>query len=223
MNPEKPMKLDIRIRLAALCILILPLSPHPAVAVAPATQSATDPSPRQTVEYWNKAAETWTVEQAMQIYYFSDENSKRFSQEMAIQLIPLERLQKGVREKWGFDAEQNICRVCGSDSIQDDQAATETLQGDHVVVRFKDDVCVPLPMIKVNGIWKLDEPTFVRGLGDTLPTAETNVKAATSILQQALADFEAGKFTSVDDLARSLDKSFDALAPLAPLDFDKKK
>jgi hypothetical protein len=192
-----------------------------AQAVSPSTQPALDQlSPRQTVEYWNKAAETWTVEQAMQIYYFSDENSKRFAREMAISLIPEERLQKDVREKWGVDAEQKICRVCSSDSVEDDQAATETLRGDHAVVRFKDDVCVPLPMLKVNGIWKLDIATLARGLGDTLPTAETNIKAATSILQQAVADFEAGKFTSVDDLARSLDKSLNALAPL---DLDKKK
>ncbi len=202
-------------------VAVLSVAAKNARAEAPPVPSTQPLGVKETLVAWNQSAADWTTDQAMQMYFFDDAASKRFASELADALLPQEQLQKLVRDKWGADAETKVCRECSSDTIADDQAATVSVHGGHTIVRFKDDVCAPVPMCRVNGEWKLDLKTLIPMLGQTFPAAEKNVIATTPILKKALADLKAGKFATADELAKSLEKQLgDATTTL---DFGQQK
>jgi hypothetical protein len=183
-------------RIALPMILVLLVTPVVALAnYAPTTA----PSPKEVLKSWTHDAPTWTLEQALATMEFHGDKEAAYAKACAIEEIAENRLQDVVLKKWGKAAEQAMARACITDTAEDDDAATEKIDGDHAVIEFKEETKMdPLPMVKVGGQWKLDVAADVKDLGDQLGSSEKYSMAVATVFDECTRDQAADTYKTAD-------------------------
>jgi hypothetical protein len=217
----KSRSLHRRTKLSQLFLCLLPasiVSPWAVVTRAdpPTTAPAANEDPaakevRDTLVQWNKLSPTWTLAELRKIEHTENDREAIYSDYIAHEGWEECKVQKAVRDKWGSEAEAKFAHICTTDTIEDDQAADVTVDGNKAQVTFKAKEITPLPMIKIDGHWLLDMHTFFdQQSKDNADFDKNNVHTAT-LMKQAAADIAAGKFDDADAFLADFKTKFQAL------------
>jgi hypothetical protein len=152
-------------------------------------------SPKATLAGWTQHVGDWDIEQTLKIYSFSGDKQAAFARALAGQALTQGKLQKLVRDRWGEKAEAAVARAISDDTLEDDLAAAEKIDGDHATLTFKDETRLPpLWMVKVGREWKVDVPAYAREVGDDLEAPIQLLGQTTAIVQAGLDGLKTGRF-----------------------------
>lgn len=192
-------------RLIQKAFVLAALMAGHAYAKAPAT-------PKEALIGWTEHAASWSLDEGLRVYHARGEKEAKFARAMAGQALIEAKLAKVVRDKWGKDAELAVARAISNDTVEDDQATTETIDGDRATLSFKDEANLPtLYLVKVNGEWKLDVAAFIHELGDQAASAEQYLNRSTKLVQTVVDDLKADKFKDSATVTSYLKSEFNKL------------
>jgi hypothetical protein len=176
----------------------------------PATQPDVVPlSPKDTMLDWVDHLPSMSVDDLLRTYAYSGDNQKALAQVIAEQVVAIAKLQKAVDVKWGKDSEATVLHACSTDTREDDEQAKETINGDHAVITFKLDSISPLPLIRVDGQWKLDIAAYVSQVGDHLNDVEASTRQITAIVNSATTAVAGDKYSDAAHLAQDIESQIE--------------
>jgi RNA polymerase sigma factor (sigma-70 family) len=179
----------------------------------PVTQPA-PLTPAEQLANWQDEFEVWTADQALAAAYKVDNDSQRsIAHALAAQSVAEERLAKLVRQKWGATAEVAVAHAFNTDTRDDDATAKYTIDGDHAKVIFKSDAIEDLLLVRDNGTWKIDVAAYQQMFGPNAPDVIRSTLQSVPILETAIADVTAGKYSSSDQLLADLKGQISKIAP----------
>jgi len=184
-----------------------------AVRAGPTTAPASDDvsTPRGIAKYWNRRCADWNLDQMLQVFNANSDAEKRLARALAEQSLVVAKLQKDVRKQWGKSGETLVAHAALTDTVDDDDAAAEQLNGDHATLTFKDENLTPLFLIKSGGQWKIDIAAYIAAFNGDAAKLERLCRQANKSIEQLSSYFAAGKFESAQELASAITKAMDAL------------
>jgi hypothetical protein len=169
-------------------------------------------TPKATLAGWTRDVDSWNLERALQVYHAQGDTEAKFARSMAEQALAEAKLQRAVRDKWGKDVERAVARAITNDTPEDDEAATEKIDGDHATLTFKEETHLPvLYLVKVDNHWKLEVGAFMRDLGDQLERSRQFLQRSTQVVQTAVNALKENKYKGSDDLLVYLKAEYDKL------------
>lgn len=183
----------------ALCLLVW--------ICAESACSRSDPAPpglRATLKSWNIEAEEKTAEDIMPWYQASTDNELRLARSFANQTISTARLLRVVKVRWGHDPETVIAHLCFTETPEDDNAATVTVQGDHATLNFGALNIAPLRLVKTDGAWRVDMPQYVGAYGARLQSTITYCDRSSKVFDKITADIVSGAISTSKDAINAL-------------------
>lgn len=179
---------------------------------APAALGEPADSPKAALAGWTRHVGEWDVERALKIYSFAGQKQAAFARALAEQALAQGKLQKVVRDRWGVKAELAVARAIADDTLEDDLAATEQIDGDHATLTFKDEAHLqPLWMVKVDREWKIDIAAYAHDFGDDLEAPIQFLGQTTAVVDAGLDGLRTGRFKDNDALVNYLKVKYEQL------------
>jgi hypothetical protein len=175
-----------------------------AVADLPATQpNVSRMSPKEIILFFD-GLDSVNIDQLMGTYQMSGADQIMIGKSLAEFDSEMLKLMKSVRDKWGKDAETAVVRSCQQSTVQDDQDAKETIDGDRATVKYKRDELPVIPFIRADGQWKLDVGRLVEQSGQSPSQFTSGVLQSTVIIKSTATSLVQGKYSSVDQLVKEI-------------------
>lgn len=169
-------------------------------------------SPKATLVGWTKHVGDWNIEQLLKIYSVHGDKEASFARALADLALVEGKLQKTVRNRWGPKAELAVARAIAVDTLEDDLAADEKIDGEHAIVTLKAETRLPpLLLVKVNGQWKIDVAAYMRDIGDDMAPAVQLLGQTTAIVQAAVDGLNSGRFKDNDAVVDYLKLKIDQI------------
>ena len=170
-------------------------------------------SPKATLAGWTQHMGDWNIDQLLKIYSVHGDKEASFARALADLALAEGKLQKVVRNQWGQKAELAVARAIVADTLEDDLAADEKIDGEHATVTLKAETRLPpLLLVKVNGQWKIDIAAYMRGIGDDEAPAVQLLGQTTAVVQAAMDGLKSGRFKDNDAVVDYLKLKYDQLA-----------
>lgn len=174
-------------------------------------------SPKATLAGWTRHVGDWNIEQSLKIYSVHGDKEASFARALADLALSQGKLQKMVRDRWGQRAELTVARAIAADTLEDDLAADEKIDGDHATVILKPETRLPpLLLVKVNGQWKIDVAAYMREIGDDLTPAVQLLGQTTAIVQAGVDGLKSGRFKDNDAVVDYLKLKLDQITTGRP-------
>jgi hypothetical protein len=101
--------------------------------------------------------------------------------------------------------------MVGADTIEDDQSAKITVEGDHATVTFKPKEIQATSLIKVDGKWLIDMHAMFTQFLKQNPDLDTNNLQTAKLMKQTATDIKDGKFDDADSFFADFKAKYDAL------------
>jgi hypothetical protein len=169
-------------------------------------------SPKATLAGWTQHIGGWNIDQLLTIYSVHGDKEASFARALADLALAQGKLQKVVRRQWGPKAELAVARSIAIDTLEDDLAADEKIDGEHATVTLKAETRLPpLWLVKVNGQWKIDVAAYMRGIGDDVAPAVQLLGQTTAVVQAAVDGLKSGRFKDNDAVVDYLKLKFDQI------------
>jgi hypothetical protein len=166
---------------------------------------------RDTLIGWNKVCSTWTEADYRKLYYTTSAKESTHTDYEARQDWEQGKAQQLVRDKWGPIIEARFAHAYSTDTIEDDQTAQITIDGDHATIVWQEKVIEKTKMIKVDGHWLMDmHATFDRDLLED-PEPDKDGMKMESLMRQCAADIAAGTFKTANAFISDFEKKYDEL------------
>jgi hypothetical protein len=177
----------------------------------PATQpSAPAKGPKEQLIEWQKTFASMDVDTAMPAYHTESDAEVALARVIADWAITESKVQGAVRDKWGAAVESAFAHVNDTDTMEDDQSSTVEIDGDRATISFKSTTIDPLPMILVDGQWRMDVHAMSQKLGKDVAATEKYDYQATSLLNDAAKDIASEKYPNaaafLNDFQQKMDK-----------------
>jgi hypothetical protein len=157
--------------------------------------------------------EDWTSAEAQKAYHATTDEQKKLAQAMSEQLVAEAKLQKAVRDKWGKDAEATFAHLIGGTTHEDDQAATETGDGDHAIIHWSVDGVGPMFMVRVNNQWKIDVTVYAHNIGSALQRYLRYSEQSTTVYEDAIEALSKNVYTNAEQLANYVKGELEKIDP----------
>jgi hypothetical protein len=192
------MRIPCIVLAAGLCMMLA----LPASADQPATAPvADDPAVkevRDTLLGWDKTGADMSLEQTRKLLHADNEREMLYADYLAHESWQETKTQEAVRRKWGSEIEAKFAHLCGSSTLEDDQAADIKVTGDHAAVNWPIKELSTQYLVKVDGKWVVDiHPSFVAQLKDD-PLLDKHHVHTARMMKQAAEDIVAGKYDDAD-------------------------
>jgi hypothetical protein len=158
----------------------------------PATQSE---SPKQALKDQDAAAKSGNVDADLAFYLAEGDQQKKLAHSIAVGDVAVAKLEAAVQKEFGKDLAAAVVRAAGSEAIAALDSASEKVDGDHAVVRFKDEAAVP--MVRADGKWKISLGEWVKGTKtEQVEQLITSMEKLTAEVQHITSLVEHEKFRS---------------------------
>ena len=164
---------------------------------------------RDTLIEWNKLGSTWAeADYRKKLYYTANAKESTHTDYEARQDWEQGKAQILIRDKWGPAIEARFAHAYSTDTIEDDQTAQITVNGDHATIVWQERVIEKTAMIKVDGYWLMDmHATFDRDLLED-PEPEKDGAQMEALMKQCAADVTAGTFKDPNAFIRDFEKKY---------------
>jgi hypothetical protein len=192
-------------RFTLLLALLLPLV---ARADRPATQEMD--SPKKALKYFDKVGADPHVDRQTLFYNATNDNERKVAKAFASVDLALAKLRKLANTRFDNAAGDAMVHALRDVTAEDIDNASEDVQGDKATVSGK-YFGEPLPMIKVNGAWKIDlNASLTRSKADPdvlIDICEKIVDVIERTEQEVMAD----KYANASLLERSIKRRVTAI------------
>ncbi len=192
-------------RIAGSCLLIAILAA--ATSARPTTASTTQPadSPKAALRQWDHRFETCGMETAMQAFHTTNVKEEKLARAMARLSVAMGRMQKAAREKWDAAAATRVVHAAGDATASDIDRAGEEIDKNHAVVSFVDDEFDPIPMVRVDGVWKVDVRALIDDIDGDLDGVCSRTGDYTDSIERGTRAVAAGTYDSVEQVCRMIE------------------
>ncbi len=173
-----------------------------AFADAPATTQSVEAemsSPKKAMLYADRVLQHQGVDQELKLYHAVGERQEKMARSMAEADVALAKLESAVVDKFGQDAAQDIIHELDGKTHIDIADASEEVDRDKAQLKWKDDDENSVPMIKVDGVWKISVAGLMQDEEeeDVAANIETSRKLTAGTLALA-KKVEDGKFKTAE-------------------------
>jgi hypothetical protein len=200
-----------RFVVALLLCLLANLAHADTPTTAPIADTPAVKELRDTLIQWNTVCSTWTEADYRKLYYTANPKESAHTDYEARQDWEQGKTQQLIREKWGPLIEARFAHAYSTDTIEDDQTAQITVNGDHATIVWQEKVIEKTQMIKVDGHWLMDmHATFDRDLVED-PEPEKDGEKMENLMKQCAADIAVGTFKDPNAFIRDFEKKYDLL------------
>ncbi len=187
----------------------------PALAgAAPTTQSveAEMSTPKKAMLYADRKLQHDGVDEEMKLYHAVGEKQEKMARSMAEADVALAKVEGAAMEKFGQDASQEVVHALDGKTRADIADATEEVDREKASLKWKDDDEHSIPMIKVDGLWKISVAGMIEGQEDEELNAEIeSSKKLTAETLKFAKRVQDGKYKSTEELVKAITNYMDTL------------
>ena len=158
-------------------------------------------TPKGALKYFDKAASDPNIDRANTFYYAKTDDEKKVAKAFATVDAALAKLKKIVAARWDQKASDAMAHALRDVTLEDIEGAKESVEGDKATVTGK-GFETPLPMIKVDGAWKISIPDAMKETPATPDQIELACTALTDAIEKTQEEVQANKYANPSLLER---------------------
>jgi hypothetical protein len=170
---------------------------------SPTTAAVIEDSPKAALKAYNAAMRTGDVATMVALQYATNDDERLVARSCAQSDYEVGKLIRTTREKFGDDAAKKISIAINDEGDDDVDAAAQTIIGDHGGVTFAGGGD-PSPLIRVDGVWKIDVATMLKQYDGTPQTLSDEVIRRGSAAKVTTQELLAGQYATPDALVDAL-------------------
>ena len=180
-------------------------------ATARAADTEEGDSPKQVLVAQDAAARAGRVQEDRDIYQAQSEQQRKLADAFAAADVALSKLQMAVEKQFGQEMASAVAHAAGTEDVHDIQSATETIDGDHATIEFKDH-STTLHMVKVDGKWKISLTDMLKEADPgEIEQLTLNVAKLTDQIKQVADRVEQHKYRSGEGVRDRVQEIHDQL------------
>jgi hypothetical protein len=189
----------------ALIIGFLALSFAP-LAHAEGEQS----TPKGALKYFDRVAGDPNLDRAGTFYYAKTDDEKKVAKAFATVDLALAKLKKIAAARWDTKAAAAMAHALRDVTPDDIDAAREAIDGDKATITGK-GFDSPLPMVKIEGAWKISIPDAMKQTQATSSQIEQACTALTDAIEKTQEEIQANKYANPSLLERAIKRRVNAI------------
>jgi hypothetical protein len=186
--------------IAVLALFIAPL------AHADGEQS----TPKGALKYFDRVAADPNLDRAGTFYYAKTDDEKKVAKAFATVDLALAKLKKIAAARWDTKAATAMAHALRDVTADDIDAARESIDGDKATITGK-GFDTPLPMIKIDGAWKISIPDAMKQTQATSSQIEQACTALTDAIEKTQEEIQANKYANPSLLERAIKRRVKAI------------
>ena len=167
------------------------------------TSAVIEDSPKAALKAYNAAMRAGDVAGMVSLQYATNDDERRVARSCAQSDLEVGRLIKTARDKFGDDAAKKVSEAINDEGDDDIDAAQEKVDGSHAGITFagSDD---PSPLIRVNGVWKVDIAAMLKQFDGTADALSDEVIRRGSAAKVTTQELVAGQYPTADAMIDAL-------------------
>lgn len=160
-------------------------------------------TPKGALKYFDRVSSEPNLDRANTFYYAKTEDEKKIAKAFAEVDYALAKLKKVAAAHWDSKAADAMAHALRDVTAQDIDAANEKIEGDKATITGP-GFDTPLPMIKVDGKWKISIADAMKQSQATVSQIEEACSALVDAMDKTQDEIEANKYANATLLERAV-------------------
>jgi hypothetical protein len=160
-------------------------------------------TPKGALKYFDRVAGDPNVDRANVFYFAKTDDEKKIAKAFASVDFALAKLKKLAAAHWDSKASDAMAHALRDVTPDDIDAARESVEGDKATITGK-GFDSPLPMIKVDGAWKISIPDAMKQTQATPQQIEQACTALVDAIEKTQEEVQANKYANPSLLERAM-------------------
>jgi hypothetical protein len=160
-------------------------------------------TPKGALKYFDRVAGDPNVDRADVFYYAKTEDERKIAKAFASVDFALAKLKKIAAARWDSKASDAMAHAVRDVTPEDIDAARESVEGDRATITGK-GFDSPLPMIKVDGAWRISIPDAMKLSQATPQQIEQACTALVDAIEKTQEELQANKYANPSLLDRAM-------------------
>lgn len=160
-------------------------------------------TPKGALKYFDRVASDPNLDRANVFYHATTDDERKVARAFASVDFALAKLKKLAGARWDSKASDAMAHALRDVTAEDIDAARESVDGDKATITGK-GFDSPLPMIKVEGAWKISIPDAMKQTQATPQQIEQACTALVDQIEKTQEEVQANKYANPSLLERAM-------------------
>jgi hypothetical protein len=192
------------VTVVALCAVAMTWARAGAEPTTSAPTTAPGETPKAALLAYNAAMRAGDADGIVALHHATSDAERRVARAIADSEVEVGKLLAAARAKFGDAGAASVGRAIGDVSDADIQAATEQVNGDRAVLRFKHGGAAPL--VRADGEWKSSVADVIRAGGGAAQQSIDHFTRRGSFARGLAQDIVAGRVKTADDAVARIER-----------------